>query len=103
MPYDAARDPYAGLATSVTSPGRKLVLITPADVELTRYVKAAWAFCPDSVSVGTVQLVGVGNADDAPCPVKLLPGLQPLPPVQLRRVLATGTTAGVEVYGILDT
>lgn len=104
MPYDKAKDPYADLGASVTSPGRRLELITPADAELSVYYKAAWAFCPPDVAggVGTVQLVAVDNADGSPCPVKLLPGLQPLPPVHLRRVLSTGTTAGVEVYGIRD-
>ncbi|WGD31276.1 hypothetical protein AncyloWKF20_05480 [Ancylobacter sp. WKF20] len=104
MPYEPGKDPYANLGASITSPGRMIEKITPADTDLAVYYKAAWAFCPPDVAggFGTVQLVGVDNADASPCAVKLLPGLQPLPPVQLRRVLSTGTTVGVEVYGIRD-
>lgn len=106
MAYDATKDPYAALAVaSVTAPARKLVQITLADAEITAgYVKQAWAFCPPDVAggVGTVRVVAVGNADGEYVDIKLLPGLQPLPAAQLRRVMSTGTTVGVIVYGLQD-
>lgn len=106
MAYEATKDPYAALpGGSITAPGRRLTTITPADgAELPAYYKQLWAFCPPDVAggVGTVRLVAVDNADNESSDVKLLPGLQPLPAVQVRRVLATGTTSGVIVYGIRD-
>ncbi|GLK72609.1 hypothetical protein KHC23_07800 [Ancylobacter dichloromethanicus] len=105
MAYDASKDPYSHIAgTSITAPGRKLVTITPADAELATYCKQLWCFCPPDVAggVGTVRLVATGNADNEPEDVMVTPGLQPLPPVQVRRVMATGTTAGLTIYGISD-
>jgi len=106
MPYDATKDPYAGFSgTSVTAASRKLVQIPLADTEIAAgYVKQAWAYCPPDVAggVGTVRVVAVGNADGEYVDIKLLPGLQPLPAAQLRRVQVTGTTAGVIVYGLQD-
>ena len=105
MVYDATKDPYAALpGTSITAPGRRLVTITPADAELATYCKQLWCFCPPDVAggVGTVRLVATGDLDANPVDVKVTPGLQPLPPVQVRRVLLAGTTAGVIVYGIRD-
>lgn len=105
MPYDATKDPYAALSgASITAPGRRLVTITPADAELATYCKQLWCFCPPDVAggVGTVRLVAAGDADNESVDVKVTPGLQPLPPVQVRRVMVTGTTAGLIIYGIRD-
>lgn len=105
MPYDATRDPLRTLAVSSVSPARRLIAVTPSDtVELDPYAKALWAFVPEDVSggVATVRLLCVGAADSETVDVKALPGLQPLPPVQVRRIAATGTTTGVLVYALVD-
>lgn len=105
MPYDPARDPLKGLAASLSSPARRLVLVTPSDsTDLDPYAKAMWVFVPETVSggVGTVRILCVGAADGETLDVKALPGLQPLPPVQVRRVLATGTSSGLSLYGLVD-
>lgn len=98
--YDPTKDPYAGLAPSITAPGRMLRQVTPSDAEdLAVYATSLWAYSPDDG--GTVRLTPVGAADDADhVTITLGLGLQPLPPCQVRRVWATGTSAGVLVYAL---
>lgn len=105
MPYDPARDPMRGHAASLTSPTRRLAEVTPADAaDLAVYAKALWVFVPEDVAggVGTVRVTPVGAGDGESVDVRALPGLQPLPPCQVRRVWATGTSAGVRVYALVE-
>lgn len=105
MPYDPARDPLHGLAASLSSPARQIVRVTPSDSDdLDPYAKALWVFVPDDVAggVGTVRVTPVAGGDAATVDVRALPGLQPLPPCQVRRVWATGTSAGLDVYALSD-
>lgn len=105
MPYDPARDPLHGLAASLSSPARRMVQVTPSDAEdLAPYAKALWVFVPETVAdgVGVVRITSVGAPDGETVQVRALPGLQPLPPCQVRRVWAAGTSAGVIVYALSD-
>lgn len=105
MPYDPARDPLRGLAASLSSPARQLALVTPSDAaDLDPYAKALWVYVPEDVSGGiaTVRITPVGAADGQTIDIRALPGLQPLPPVQVRRVSATGTSAGISLYALSD-
>lgn len=105
MPYDPARDPLSGLAASLSSPSRRLVAVTPSDTEdLPVYAKALWVFVPEDVAggVATIRITPVGNPDGAVVDVRALAGLQPLPPCQVRRVWASGTSAGLSVYALTD-
>ena len=105
MPYDPARDPMHGHAASLTSPTRLLVAVTPSDSEdLETYAKALWVFVPLDVAggVGTVRITPVGAGDGESVDILALPGLQPLPPCQARRVWQTGTSLGLAIYALLD-
>lgn len=105
MSYDSTRDPLRGLAASLSSPTRLMSRVTPSDSdELPVYAKALWVFVPEEVSggVATVRLTPVGADDATRIDVRALPGLQPLPPCQVRRVWATGTSAGIDIYALID-
>ncbi len=103
MAYDPARDPLYGMAASLSSPTRHLRLVEPSDtVDLDPYAKALWVFVPTGMANAVVRLTPVGAADDSFIDVQALPGLQPLPPCQARRVWLTGTTAGLAVYALSD-
>ena len=105
MPYDPARDPLRGLAASLSSPARNLALLAPSDTaDLDPYAKAVWVYVPEDVSggVATVRVTPVGAGDAQTVDIRALPGLQPLPPVQVRRVWATGTSAGISLYALSD-
>jgi hypothetical protein len=105
MSYDPARDPMRGLAASLSSPTRLLTRVTPSDSEeLPAYAKALWVFVPEETSggVGTIRITPVGADDATRIDVRALPGLQPLPPCQVRRVWATGTSAGIDIYALFD-
>lgn len=101
MPYDAAKDPTASHQASQISPARMMRVVVPSDVDdLSPYALSLWAYVPDGAAA-TVRVTPVGaGADDAAVPVTLGPGLQPLPPCQVRRVWATGTSAGVIIYAL---
>lgn len=105
MPYDPARDPLTGLAASLSSPARRLVRVTPSDTaDLDPYAKALWVFVPEDVASGvaTIRITAAGAAAEESVDVQALPGLQPLPPCQVRRVWASGTSPGIAVYSLVD-
>lgn len=105
MPYQSERDPLSGLASSLSSPARRVTLVTPSDgADLDPYAKALWIYVPADVAGGiaTVRVTAVGAADGESVDFYAPPGLMPLPPFQARRVWATGTTAGVRVYALTD-
>lgn len=104
MAYDASRDPARTLTSSASSPARLLRRITPSDTaDLAAYAKSLWVYVPVTVSEAMVRITCTGTAVDADTVDVLMgSGLQPLPPVQVRRVWATGTTAGLSVYALCD-
>lgn len=105
MPYDPARDPMHGHAASLTSPTRHLRAVTPADdADLDTYAKALWVFVPLDVvgGVASVRITPLGADDGESVDILVPPGLQPLPPCQVRRVWATGSTSGISLYALCD-
>ncbi|MDE1567578.1 spike base protein, RCAP_Rcc01079 family [Aquabacter sp. P-9] len=106
MPYDAARDPLRALSPSASSPARALRLVSPSDsADLDPYAKGVWVYVPGDVSGGfaTIRVTAVGAASDTDTvDVRATPGLQPLPPVQVRRIWATGTSTGLFFYALAD-
>ncbi|MDX2238899.1 MAG: hypothetical protein NW203_15145 [Hyphomonadaceae bacterium] len=88
MPYDPAKDIFATHASDSAGPARNAAAVTPSDsTDLPAYAKALYVG-----TAGALVVVPVGASTDAGvtfanCPVGWLP-------VQARRVLATGTTAG---------
>ncbi len=88
LTYDPAQDPYAQRSTEVDSQARAAVAVTPSNtVDLSPYAKALYIGV-----AGDVTVLPVNATDDANTvtfanhPVGYMP-------VQVRRVLATGTTA----------
>jgi hypothetical protein len=88
MPYTPSSDPFATNSSSPTTPARRAAAVTPSDsADLAIYAKALWIG-----GAGSVAIIPVGNADGdsvviAGCPAGALL------PIQVRRVLTTGTTA----------
>lgn len=103
MPYDPARDPARALAVSASSPARLLRRVTPSDAaDLSVYAKSLWVHVPGTLTEATIRVTCVGAADGETVDVLAGPGLQPLPPAQVRRVWSTGTTAGLAIYALGD-
>lgn len=100
MPYDAARDPWHGVAVSPIGLGRNGAAVTPSDaVDLTRYARIrVWA--PADLATAQVTILPIDAADGSaitlPLPIGQVSVLQYL----VRRVLTTGTTAGLVIHTI---
>lgn len=90
MPYDASKDPYANDRSAPTGFPKMGRVVTPSDsVDLNPYARAIQV-----VAASNLKYLPSGNADDAPITVTGAP-VGYTPPHQVRRVLATGTTATV--------
>lgn len=86
MPYNSSQDPFTGATKAVTAQARGAVAVTPHDTnDLATYPKALWIGAD-----GNIVVIPVENADNAPVTFAVSQGVLP---VQVRRVLATGTTA----------
>lgn len=87
MPYNPAQDPYVVRSGEVSSQARGAVAVIPSDtVDLAPYAKALYIG-----SAGDLKVIPINNVDGSPVvfanhPVGYCP-------VQVRRVLATGTVA----------
>lgn len=98
MPYDALADSFAGNAASALSPARKMALVTPNDsVDLALYAKALRVYVPSTITEASVVVIPHDNADAAAVTLKFGPGVW-VEPSMVRRVKATGTTAGIEIH-----
>lgn len=90
MPYDPSKDPSAGKINSGASFGRKGAVITPHDSnDLAEYAKAIVV-----TAFGNLVVLPVENADGTTITFTGAP-VGFVPPFQVRRVMATGTTASV--------
>lgn len=103
MPYDPTRDMFASTNASFSSPARLAELVTPSDSEdLARYAKALRIYVPASVAggIGSVRVTPLkAAADSDTVTLKALPGIS-IEPLAVRRVWATGTSAGVEIHAL---
>jgi hypothetical protein len=101
MPYDASADPYHSSSNSASAPARAIAAVTPSDAaNLATYAKALRIYVPASVAggVGTVRVTPLRAASDADTvTLSVLPGVS-VEPLAVRRVWATGTSAGVEIH-----
>jgi len=95
MSYDPTKDHFAAHGASPKTPARVAQAITPNDsTDLTTYAKALYVGV-----AGDLRVLPVANADDAAVTLKNHPiGYAP---IQVRRVLATGTTA-TDIVGLVD-
>jgi hypothetical protein len=90
MPYTDTQNAYPDVTRGLTSFGRRSRPVTPSDTtDLSPYAKAIVA-----LSSGNLVLLPVENADGVTVTFTSVP-VGFVPPFEVRRVLATGTTATV--------
>jgi hypothetical protein len=100
MPYDAARDPWHRRALSPGALGRAGALVTPNDAaDLPRYARLR-VFVPAVLASAEIRILPVDAADDAPLTLPLPPGQVSVLEFLVRRVLATGSTAGLVIHRV---
>lgn len=90
MPYNSTNDVHQDTPRGMTNFGRSARIITPSDsTDITPYAKAVCV-----LSAGNLVVIPTQNADGATVTFTAVPvGL--ILPYEVRRVLATGTTATV--------
>ncbi|MCK0209009.1 hypothetical protein MWN33_13310 [Starkeya koreensis] len=100
MPYDPAKDPWRGRALSPAALGRAGAPVVPDDAaDLPRYARLR-VFAPATLASAEVRILPVDAADDAPLTLPVPPGQASVLEFLVRRVLATGTTAGLVIHRI---
>lgn len=100
MPYDSAKDPWRRRAMSPAGLGRTGSLVTPSDGDdLPRYARIR-VFVPATLASAEIRILTVDAADGAPLTLPLPPGQASVLEFIVRRVLATGTTAGLVIHRI---
>jgi len=100
MPYDAAKDPWRGSAISPAGLGRSGAVVAPHDGDdLPRYARIR-VFAPATLASAQIRVLPVGNADAAPLVLALPVGVPVVLEYMVRRVFATGTTAGLDIHTV---
>ena len=95
MPYDATYDPFWSSARSPISLGRKGALVAPSDAaDLATYARIR-VWVPDTLAAAAIAILPIEAADNAPITLNLPVGQVSVLEYLVRRVLATGTTAGL--------
>lgn len=95
MAYDVTKDPNLLTSSLVDSQARSLTTITPSDtVDLTIYQKALYVGV-----AGDLSVIPVNQSTDTAVVLKNHP--VGYVPIQVRRVMATGTTA-TSIVGLGD-
>lgn len=98
MPYAAGTDPYANYPKTPLTPARQLVAVALDDSnDLVVYAKALRVYVPSTIPEALVVLLPLDAADASPITLKFTPGVW-VEPIMIRRVLATGTTAGLGLH-----
>lgn len=91
--YNPAKDPYAQRSIAIDSYARLAMAITTNDAaDLPTYAKAVWVG-----GTGDVVVLPINATDDANTVKFSAVPAGTLLPIQVRRVLATGTTATLMV------
>ena len=99
MPYQADRDAYASVATGQSTPARFITAVTPSDsTDLTLYAKALRISVPDATSNPTIRVTPVEAVSDSDTVTLPLPAGVTIEPLSVRRVWATGTSAGLTIH-----
>ncbi len=104
MPYDQASDRFHGSSASPSAPARACVAVTPSDASnLAAYAKALRIFVPDDISggVATVVVTPLLAANDVDTVTLQVPPGVSIEPLAVRRVWATGTSAGIDIHAYL--
>ncbi|MCS0497850.1 hypothetical protein NVS89_22425 [Ancylobacter sp. MQZ15Z-1] len=100
MPYDPAKDPWYAQVTPSVGLGRSGAVVTPSDDDdLARYARLR-IFVPADAEDAQISVLPVDQADDAPLILSLPVGQVSILEYLVRRVLATGTTEGLEIHTV---
>ncbi|WP_029354096.1 hypothetical protein [Bosea sp. 117] len=100
MPYNPAKDPWRGSAVAPGGFGRDGALVTPDDAnDLTRYARIR-VFVPAGLASAQISILPVNAADAGPLALPLPVGQVSVLEYLVRRVRATGTTAGLVIHRI---
>lgn len=101
MSYDPANDPFHGSSATPSAPARACVVVTPSDsTDLAKYAKALRIYVPADISggVATVVVTPLLAADDEDTVTLSVPPGIAVEPLAVRRVWATGTSAGIAIH-----
>ena len=99
--YDVTRDPLSGVAAGSALVARDLAAVTPNDAaDLALYARALRVHVPATVSEASLRVTPLRAADDAATITLRFASGTWFEPVAVRRVWATGTTAGVDVHAV---
>ncbi|MCA0399822.1 MAG: hypothetical protein LCH38_03300 [Proteobacteria bacterium] len=97
--YNPAADPFQGYARSPEAVAFDAVPVTPADgANLAAYAKALRIFVPAATASATLRVTPLHAADDANTVTLSFPSGVHYEPLCVRRVWATGTSAGIEIH-----
>lgn len=98
--YDPQKDGAASLARGSCSPGGVAARLMPNDVDdLVIYPKALRVYVPSSLGEATLKVTPLMAADDAATVTLKFPAGLFYEPLGIRKLFATGTTAGIEIHG----
>jgi hypothetical protein len=99
MPYNPSKLP-SGPGADYSQLGLAGALVTPSDTtDFDRYTRIrVWA--PEATASPKITVLPARNADEAPITLDLPPGLVSVLEYVVRRVLSTGTTAGLVIHTI---
>lgn len=102
MPYVASADPHAFTSTDAGKPSRRLSLLAPTDsADLSTYARALRIWVPSTLASATVRVTPIHAADGETVDLTFPTGLT-YEPTGVRRLHATGTTAGLLIHGYID-
>jgi hypothetical protein len=100
MPYDPVKDPWRGVAGSMSGFGRAGALVVPDDAnDLARYARIR-VFAPVTLPAAQIRILPANALDAAPLTLPLPVGQVSVLEFLVRRVFATDTTAGVVIHRI---
>lgn len=103
MSYDAAKDPFAGRAADLAAPGARAQLVTPNDgADLAPYPKGLRLYVPATLTEASLVVTPKGAASDADKVTLRYPPGVAWEPLSVRRIWATGTSAGIDIHAIQD-
>ena len=100
--YDPTTDPLNGVAGGATIVAKNVAAVTPSDtLDLATYARAVRVYVPATLTEASVRVTPLLASDDAAtATLKFSPGAW-IEPIAIRRVWATGTTAGVEIHAVV--
>lgn len=101
--YNAALDTFSGYARSPDSVALDAAAVAPSDAaNLASYAKALRVYVPATMASATLRVTPVHAADDAnTVTLSFISGVH-YEPLAVRRVWATGTSAGIEIHAYTE-